>query len=674
MESVVLEKDKSLSSNSVFTESLWRQVHTCIIRRFEILWNDKATFLIKQISTLVQALVAGSLFYNAAPDSTGLFVKSGSLFFAIMYNGLMMPLSEVTDSFNGRPVLVKHKNFGFFHPSAQCIAEVVVDIPVTLFQLSHFSLILYFMTGLTMSAGHFFTYWITLVASTMCLTAMFRAIGAMFRTFDGASKISGFLVTALVIYTGYMIEKPQMHPWLGWIFWINPLAYGFEALLANEFHQKVINCMSSNLIPNGPGYTDRNHMACSGVVGAVTGATSVTGEQYLDALSYSHSHVWRNFGILWAWWALFVAVTIVFTIQWVDGSSGSAIVVPYEKRKHYHGRPDEESLQAGEGKEAPEPVDSGAVEDMKLVRNTSIFTWRNLCYTVKVPDGERQLLSNIYGWVEPGSLTALMGSSGAGKTTLLDVLAQRKTEGAITGSVLVDGRPLPISFQRSTGYCEQLDVHEPYSTVREALQFSALLRQPEHIPKEEKLAYVETIIQLLELHDIADTLIGRVGAGLNVEQRKRVTIGVELVAKPKILLFLDEPTSGLDGQSAFNTVCTLQDDAPALFFLFQVLTSPGPISSQARRLWTGHSGHDTSAIVNVILPVQQPYSPRPGWQNGVLWPHWSRRVLSEAVFWQPWCCLSPKRQSSRVHDRRGARKRPPRCGLARGLDTVTPPS
>lgn len=65
---------------------------------------------------------------------------------------------------------------------------------------------------------------------------------------------------------------------------------------------------------------------------------------------------------------------------------------------------------------------------------------------------------------------------------------------------------------------------------------------------------MDTIIDLLELHDLENTLIGSIGAGLSVEQRKRVTIGVELVSKPSILIFLDEPTSGLDGQAAFNTV------------------------------------------------------------------------------------------------------------------------
>ncbi|KAK8036754.1 hypothetical protein PG994_015251 [Apiospora phragmitis] len=79
-------------------------------------------------------------------------------------------------------------------------------------------------------------------------------------------------------------------------------------------------------------------------------------------------------------------------------------------------------------------------------------------------------------------------------------------------------------------------------------------RQNRDIPREEKLKYVDTIINLLELRVLADTLIGEVGAGLSVEQRKRVTIGVELVSRPSILIFLDEPTSGLDGQSAYNTV------------------------------------------------------------------------------------------------------------------------
>lgn len=555
-ESVAFEKNPGLPKSSPLTVSFFEQVKAAIVRQYQIIWGNKSTFIIKQVSTIIQALICGSLFYNASPASDGLFIKSGALFFSILFHSLMA-MSEVTESFGGRPVLIKHKFFAYHHPAAFCVAQIAADIPVLLFQISTFSLIIYFMTGLTMDAGKFFTYWIVVFATTMATTALFRAVGAICSTFDGASKISGFLINCTVMYTGYMIQRPQMHPWFGWIYWIDPLAYGFQSLLANEFHGKIIPCAGTNLVPSGPEYTDHSYQACTGVGGSKPFQTYVTGDDYLASLHYSYGNVWRNFGINWALWFAFVVITIVATSRWHPASdNGPSLLIPRENLKHVQKNISDEEFGSEKLNENTKPVaeDEKANINESLVSNTSVFTWKNLCYTVKTASGDRQLLDHVNGWVKPGMLGALMGSSGAGKTTLLDVLAQRKTEGTITGSVLVDGRPLPISFQRSAGYCEQLDVHEPYATVRESLEFSALLRQNPETPREEKLRYVDVIIDLLELHDIADTLVGKVGAGLSVEQRKRVTIGVELVSKPSILIFLDEPTSGLDGQSAFNTV------------------------------------------------------------------------------------------------------------------------
>ncbi len=146
---------------------------------------------------------------------------------------------------------------------------------------------------------------------------------------------------------------------------------------------------------------------------------------------------------------------------------------------------------------------------------------------------------------------------------MLDVLAKRKNIGTISGDVLVDGVAPGTAFQRGTSYAEQQDVHEATQTVREALRFSADLRQPYEVSQEEKYNYVEEVISLLEMEEIADAIIGDPESGLAVEQRKRVTIGVELAAKPELLLFLDEPTSGLDSQSAFNIVRFLKKLAAA---------------------------------------------------------------------------------------------------------------
>lgn len=145
----------------------------------------------------------------------------------------------------------------------------------------------------------------------------------------------------------------------------------------------------------------------------------------------------------------------------------------------------------------------------------------------------------------------------------MQVLAQRTTMGVVTGNMFVNGAPLDESFQRKTGYVQQQDLHLDTATVRESLRFSAMLRQPKTVSKQEKYDYVEDVIKMLNMEDFAEAVVGVPGEGLNVEQRKLLTIGVELAAKPKLLLFLDEPTSGLDSQSSWAICAFLRKLADA---------------------------------------------------------------------------------------------------------------
>jgi ABC-type transport system involved in cytochrome bd biosynthesis fused ATPase/permease subunit len=181
--------------------------------------------------------------------------------------------------------------------------------------------------------------------------------------------------------------------------------------------------VATNLVPNGPGYADAAHQACTGVGGALPGNTFVTGEQYLGSLSYSSSNIWRNFGIIWAFWFLFVVLTIIATSNWkASGGKSGFLLVPREKAKtSKHNLSNDEESQAVQEKAAVNSSNTSSSDDTKvddqLIRNTSVFTWKNLSYTVKTPSGDRVLLDNVQGWVKPGMLGALMGSSGAGKTT-----------------------------------------------------------------------------------------------------------------------------------------------------------------------------------------------------------------------------------------------------------------
>ena len=109
--------------------------------------------------------------------------------------------------------------------------------------------------------------------------------------------------------------------------------------------------------------------------------------------------------------------------------------------------------------------------------------------------------------------------------------------------------PKLSDFARGTAYTERLDVQEGTATVREAMRFSAYLRQLYHV-LEEKHTSIKEVIKLLELQPLTDTLV----FSLNIEARRCLTISVELASKPELLLFLEEPTSGLDSQSTWNTV------------------------------------------------------------------------------------------------------------------------
>ena len=333
-----------------------------------------------------------------------------------------------------------------------------------------------------------------------------------------------------------------------WIRWINPIYYAFEGLISNEFHGRKFECASYIPTP-----ATGNSFVCSSV-GSIAGERYVPGDTFIERnYEYRYSHIWRNYGILIAFLIFFNGLYLVAT-EYINGdtSKGETLVFrPGHAPKYAQISNDVENSKPIHNK--PEIGEDG--DAIKLPRQTDILSWRSLNYDIPVKkEGTRRILNDVSGWVKPGTLTALMGVSGAGKTTLLDVLAQRVSIGVVSGDILVNGQGLTPNFPRRTGYVQQQDLHLETTTVREALRFSAILRQSRTIPKKEKYEYVEQVIQVLNMEDFAEGVVGSPGEGLNVEQRKLLSIGVELVAKPSLLIFLDEPTSGLDSQSSW-TIC-----------------------------------------------------------------------------------------------------------------------
>ncbi|BFZ55779.1 Multidrug resistance protein [Savitreella phatthalungensis] len=537
--------------------------------------------------------VASSL--PVSQTTAGYFSFGGVLFFAVLFNALQA-MAEISSMYEQRPILAKHKSYAFYHPSADALAQLLVDVPIKLATLTVFNCILYFMTGLALSASQFFIFYLFTFLITMCMTSFFRALATITKTVDQALTLAGIGVLALVIYTGYVIPTQQVGWWFRWIKYINPIAYSFEALMVNQFNNMETTPCAS-LVPSGPGYTDSAYQVCA-VTGAQPGSNTVNGLDYLAATyDYHYSHLWRNLGIVIAFWLFFLFVNVVAS-EFIAPVAEKGDVILF--RRGHAPKTITDALESGkkasdlehQPTNVPEGAPAGAEETSSqddamnaLAKSEDIFSWKNLDYVIDIKGEKRKLLNDVQGWVKPGTLTALMGESGAGKTTLLNVLAQRVDTGVVTGQMLVNGHPLDSSFQRKTGYVQQQDVHMGECTVREALQFSAMLRQPKTVSKKEKYEYVEEVIRLLEMEPYAEAVVGVPGVGLNVEQRKRLTIGVELAAKPKLLLFLDEPTSGLDSQSAWSIVlfmrklanagqailCTIHQPSAVLFEQFDRL-------------------------------------------------------------------------------------------------------
>ncbi|KAI0930785.1 hypothetical protein AcV7_004877 [Taiwanofungus camphoratus] len=611
-ESYRAEHAKTTRHSSPYIISIPMQARALMLRRIQIIKGAIAGQVVALASFIIQAVIVGTIFLRLSDSTSTFFSRGGVLFFSLLFAAIST-MAEIPALFSQRPIVRRHSRAAMYHPFVESLALTLVDAPMTAITIVFFSIILYFLVGLQQSAGQFFTFLLIVYVMTITMKAWFRVLAAAFKSPAPAQAIAGVSVLILVLYTGYVIPQPYMIGALRWITYIDPLRYGFEALIVNEFH--TVNAACSALVPQGPGYEDVStaNQVCT-TVGSMTGQATVSGKQYVSlSYKYSYSHLWRNFGILCAFGSFFIGCLLLLT-EINTGSAGESSVTLFKQGSKMSAVQEEagvdEEKSCGNINDSNPPRETEGTPtnaqeeqaDIPVSRDT--FSFQDLTYTVLVGGSQRRLLDNVSGYVAPSKLTALMGESGAGKTTLLNVLSERTTGGIVTGDRLMNGQSLPRDFRSQTGYVQQMDTHLPSATVREALLFSAKLRQPASVPTAEKEAYVDQCLKLCGLEAYADAVVGSLG----VEHRKRTTIGVELVAKPS-LIFLDEPTSGLDSQSAAGIVrflrsladsgqaivCTIHQPSAELFEVFDRLLL---LRKGGQTVYFGDLGKRSSTLIN----------------------------------------------------------------------------
>ncbi|EEF43177.1 ATP-binding cassette transporter, putative [Ricinus communis] len=487
----------------------------------------------------------------------------GAIFYALLLL-LVDGLPELQMTVSRLAVFYKQKELCFYPAWAYVIPATILKLPLSFLEAFVWTSLTYYVIGFSPEAGRFFRQLLLLFMVHLTSISMFRLIASIFQTGVASVTIGSLFIVINVLFGGYIIPKPSMPPWLDWGFWICPLAYGEIGLGVNEFL--------------APRWQQSNVSLLTEVIGthAAPGRTRaiISYEKYNKLQEQvDNNHVDKDRRLSDA------------RIMPNTGPKNGRMVLPFE------------------------PL---------------AMTFQDLQYYVDTPSAMRkrgfaqkklQLLTDITGAFRPGNLTALMGVSGAGKTTLMDVLSGRKTGGTINGDIRIGGYPkVQDTFARISGYVEQTDIHSPQITVEESVIYSAWLRLPSETDPKTKSEFVNEVLETIELDEIKDSLVGMPGiSGLSTEQRKRLTIAVELVSNPSII-FMDEPTTGLDARAAAivmraaknvvetgrTVVCTIHQPSIDIFEAFDELIL---LKIGGRIIYSGPLGQRSSRVIEYFENV-----------------------------------------------------------------------
>ena len=604
--------------SSPFPHPFLTQLRLNVKRQSLNMIRNKSLYIPRLVQSVFMGLILGGLFYQFSPSRFQ--ARLGLALFASTF----VAFSNAAEiSFTGEHKLVVFKQFdaGFYGSPAYAVAVFLVHLPLSITEITIFTLFLYFMTGFAAEAGRYFFFLLMVWSISLCSSSIFRMLTYLTPRNDVALQVAGPTIAFMFLFGGYLIDEPQIPRWLVWLFWLSPFSWYLRSVAINEYDASRYD----DPFPDQP------------YLGLRTG-DAYDREWGINPL---FAYKWAGVGYIWGLTFIMVGLAML-VLRYVRYpiSTGTRRSLEDEQTQ---GKQETLQVQPVSSLATPDEAKEAKVDPLRLPRSQSAahhqrgsqgsassvlpfepihLAWQGITYSVpvKAADGTtapRVLLHSIDGFCRAGTLTALMGSSGAGKTTLMDVIAGRKTQGSIEGTISVNGHPQQLrTFNRLCGYVEQVDTHLASQTVREALHFSATLRLPPSVSAERRRTFVEEVLDILELTAIAGRVIGDAALpGLSPGQLKRVTIGVELVANPAVL-FLDEPTSGLDSRAALvvmrvvariastgrTVLCTIHQPSRELFAMFDRLLLLGRGGVQ---IYAGPLGEDGQQLVSYLQEAAQ---------------------------------------------------------------------
>ncbi|CAA7046262.1 unnamed protein product [Microthlaspi erraticum] len=595
---------KDALSFSVYSLPNWELFVACISREFLLMKRNYFVYIFKTFQLFMAAFITMTVFIRTRMGIDIIHGNSymSALFFAVIIL-LVDGFPELSMTAQRLAVFYKQKQLCFYPAWAYAIPATVLKVPLSFFESFVWTGLTYYVIGYTPEASRFFRQFILLFLVHFTSLSMFRSLAAIFQTVVASTTAGSFGILITFVFAGFVIPPTSMPAWLKWGFWANPLSYGEIGLSVNEFLAPRWNQVQPNNLTLG---------------------RTILQSRGMDYDGYMY---WVSLFALLGFTVLF-NVIFALALTFLKSPTSSRAMISQEKLSELQGTEDTTDNSLIKKKATDSPVNTEEEDDnsgkMVLPFKPLTVTFQELNYFVDTPVEMRdqgyankklQLLTDITGAFRPGILTALMGVSGAGKTTLLDVLAGRKTSGYIEGDIRISGFPkVQETFARVSGYCEQTDIHSPNITVEESVIYSAWLRLAPEIDSATKTKFVKQVLETIELDEIKDALVGVAGvSGLSTEQRKRLTIAVELVANPSII-FMDEPTTGLDARAAAivmravknvadtgrTIVCTIHQPSIDIFEAFDELVL---LRRGGRMIYTGPLGQHSCHIIDYFESV-----------------------------------------------------------------------
>jgi ATP-binding cassette subfamily G (WHITE) protein 2 (SNQ2) len=401
--SVKTSKHPGTGHATAFRVNFAQQILVLCRRQLQLLNADRWTFGARLGSNILQATLVGAIAYKPPDNANGSYAIAGALFFVILYYTIFA-LGEIPATINSRPLLVKHRGMGYYHPAAHTIAQILTDIPVYVFQTLVFSAIFYFLVGLQSPAQYFFTFFFIIFTLYMSVSAMYRMISSWTPNLSVALRYGCMALSVVFTTAGFVLASPNQLGWISWLRRASPAAWAFEALMANEFRGRTLRCAPEDLVPNGPGYGDLKYQICT-IAGAVPQSDvssilrtshsaqstlmllysqTVSGTAYMEAVyGFETSHVWRNIGILWAFFAIYVLMIFIGSSLTVRETSGSVRKI-FKRGAVASATPQSVSTTARH---------EGSFEKVRPdLENLPVFTFKDVRYTVQVAGQDKPLL------------------------------------------------------------------------------------------------------------------------------------------------------------------------------------------------------------------------------------------------------------------------------------------